>query len=291
MRRGYRGSPGPAEDSESSVFTSCDDYTSDFSSRATSPETDIPYHETELERKKRELVDSSVEIFLRELAKWFLLEFGIVSHAGAGRGTKRSRDSFGSESSSSASNGAQKRQLGGSGHVGAGGNGEGDGEGDGAGQKRAKRLDVEGLLLACPFFAHDPAKYGKVRTCCGPGFPSVHRVKYVKTPDPGVYTRGNTETLTDFGREHLWRRHLLKGEYCPRCHEGFDSKDECNTHLRASADLQCPISDDDAPEGIDKETELKIKGRRYRNGMTPAQKWEDIFQIIFPRALIPSACM
>lgn len=179
MRRGYRGSPEPAGDSDSSQLTSGDENTSDFSSRATSPETDIPHHETMLERKKRKIVDSGMDIFLIELSKWFIQEFGIVSHAGGGRGTKRSRDSFGSTSSSSSSplNGAQKRGFDEDGYHDAGGDEEGGDKGDGGGQKRAKRLDVAGLLLACPFFKHDPAKYGKLRTCCGPGFVHVNRVK------------------------------------------------------------------------------------------------------------------
>lgn len=92
-----------------------------------------------------------------------------------------------------------------------------------------------------------------------------------------------------FRREHLWRRHLLRPNCCPRCHQGFDSKEACNAHLRAES--QCPISDDDPPEGIDKETELRIRGLKQGKEMSPAQKWEEIFQIIFPDDLIPSACM
>jgi hypothetical protein len=118
-----------------------------------------------------------MEVFIRALCKWFVQEFGIISHAGSGRGTKRSRDSFGSSSNNSTSSGAQKRQLDGDGHLGAGGNDEGEGAGDGGGKKRAKTLDVAELLLACPFFKRDPVKYGKIRTCCGPGFPTLHRLK------------------------------------------------------------------------------------------------------------------
>jgi hypothetical protein len=33
--------------------------------------------------------------------------------------------------------------------------------------------------LACPFSRHDPGKYKSVKTCCGPGWDTVHRVKYV----------------------------------------------------------------------------------------------------------------
>jgi len=174
--RGYKGSSGLAEETDSSHYTSSDE-ASNFSSRATSPESDVSPHQTMVERKKREIVDSVMEIFVRELCKWFIQEFGIISHAGGGRGTKRSRDSSGSSSDKSPSNGAQKRHLEEEGYLGAGGDGEGDGKGNGGGKKRAKRLDVADLLLACPFFKHDPTRYGKVRTCCGPGFPTVHRVK------------------------------------------------------------------------------------------------------------------
>ncbi len=31
--------------------------------------------------------------------------------------------------------------------------------------------------FACPFCKHDPKKYKNVKTCCGPGWPDVHRVK------------------------------------------------------------------------------------------------------------------
>jgi hypothetical protein len=41
--------------------------------------------------------------------------------------------------------------------------------------KKVKRDD--GRLLACPFYKHDPARYGKVKTCMGPGWSENHRVK------------------------------------------------------------------------------------------------------------------
>lgn len=33
------------------------------------------------------------------------------------------------------------------------------------------------LRFACPYFKHDPTKYGSWQNCCGPGWPDVHRVK------------------------------------------------------------------------------------------------------------------
>jgi hypothetical protein len=34
-----------------------------------------------------------------------------------------------------------------------------------------------GKKFACPFCKHDPGKYRSVKTCCGPGWDDVHRVK------------------------------------------------------------------------------------------------------------------
>jgi hypothetical protein len=56
----------------------------------------------------------------------------------------------------------------------------GDG-GGGNGNGRKDRIDSKRLRtprrLACPFFKHDPETYGAVRTCCGPGWEQVHRLK------------------------------------------------------------------------------------------------------------------
>jgi len=43
------------------------------------------------------------------------------------------------------------------------------------GRKRVKKEDK--FMFACPFYKHDPVKYSKVKTCCGPGWDDVHRVK------------------------------------------------------------------------------------------------------------------
>ncbi|KAH6657139.1 hypothetical protein BKA67DRAFT_180520 [Truncatella angustata] len=34
--------------------------------------------------------------------------------------------------------------------------------------------------FACPYFKHNPAKYGGRRYCCGPGWPDIHRLKFVQ---------------------------------------------------------------------------------------------------------------
>jgi hypothetical protein len=39
---------------------------------------------------------------------------------------------------------------------------------------------LAGPRFACPFFKHDPQRYISCRTCAGPGWPTIHRLKYAK---------------------------------------------------------------------------------------------------------------
>jgi hypothetical protein len=52
-----------------------------------------------------------------------------------------------------------------------------DDDGGEAPEERSEVEDDPGRKFACPYFQHDPAKYGTRRVCCGPGFTTVHRVK------------------------------------------------------------------------------------------------------------------
>jgi hypothetical protein len=48
-------------------------------------------------------------------------------------------------------------------------------------QTKRPRIDSNGYrrLLACPYFKRDPVRFGVARACCGPGWASTHRLKYV----------------------------------------------------------------------------------------------------------------
>lgn len=68
--------------------------------------------------------------------------------------------------------------------VGQAGGNAGDDEDNTLEERNSKGLmeSDSGGLLACPFFKHDTAKYKAHRACCGPGWGTVHRIKYVTTP-------------------------------------------------------------------------------------------------------------
>lgn len=44
-------------------------------------------------------------------------------------------------------------------------------------KKKRVSHEANGRKFACPFCKHAPAKYKNVRTCLGPGWVDVHRVK------------------------------------------------------------------------------------------------------------------
>lgn len=50
-------------------------------------------------------------------------------------------------------------------------------DGDISRKRSKKRVKESGLKFACPFFKHDPERYKTTRSCMGPGWTNVHRVK------------------------------------------------------------------------------------------------------------------
>lgn len=116
-------------------------------------------HQPLLEARKKRIVEISMAELDRRLDSWF--------ESDDLRGSrKRRRDDAGG---------------GGGGGVSAGGVGGGVVGGALAEKKRAKRqptkTGVDGKKLACPYAQQNPGKYAGVKTCMGPGWQNVHRVK------------------------------------------------------------------------------------------------------------------
>lgn len=122
-----------------------------------------------------------------------------------------------------------------------------------------------GARFACPFFKHEPHRFRNRRTCPGPGWPTVHRMK-----------------------EHLYRAHA-QSIYCPRCYAMFDADMELSNHLRSA---QCHVSAPQPLEGIDRET-LKALRKRSPIARLEEDKWRDVYQLLFSEVAfddIPSPC-
>ncbi|KAH6656714.1 hypothetical protein BKA67DRAFT_552823 [Truncatella angustata] len=215
--------------------------------------------------RKKEAVEAVMSVF----NKWLDKRLSVISYAyecadGSGnpRGGSGDWTSDEGRSGSGSSRGRPKRhfnddddQSGSS----AGGDGGGDG-GDRNGNKRARKTAEEKLLFACPFFQQDPTQHCTQRSCTGPGWPSIHRLK-----------------------EHLTRRHLLPKHTCPRCREPMADALALEGHLRS--DVPCVKRDVVRMLGIDEAQEKKLKERKKTSGsLTEEHKWKDIYMILFPRS-------
>lgn len=119
--------------------------------------------------------------------------------------------------------------------------------------------------FACPFYKHEPSRFRSRRTCPGPGWLTVHRMK-----------------------EHLYRAHC-QSIYCPRCYGTFDAESDLSNHLRSA---QCSVNEPQPIEGIDRET-LKVLRKRSPAFRLEEEKWRDVYQLLFPEVDvedIPSPC-
>ncbi|KAF9731935.1 hypothetical protein PMIN06_000279 [Paraphaeosphaeria minitans] len=115
-----------------------------------------------------------------------------------------------------------------------------------------------GPRFACPFFKHDPHRYRQKRTCGGPGWPTVHRMK-----------------------EHLYRSHA-QPIFCPRCYTMFESDADFAVHLRGNP---CQVSAPQPIEGIDRRTFESLKKRSPALRLEE-DKWRDAYQLLFPQVAI-----
>ncbi|KAJ4261523.1 hypothetical protein NW762_006950 [Fusarium torreyae] len=123
--------------------------------------------------------------------------------------------------------------------------------------------------LACPFYQHDQERYRSTRSCCGPGWESVHRVK-----------------------EHIFRRHVLPENQCPRCFETFDTGEVLFEHSRAG--VRCEVRSQNPQEGINQSqwkqlhARAKKASRRSHPRKVEEERWKEVYRIIFPGEEVPS---
>ncbi|KAK4196070.1 hypothetical protein QBC40DRAFT_13385 [Triangularia verruculosa] len=132
---------------------------------------------------------------------------------------------------------------------------------DSRSKKKLKHDATAGRRFACPFFKHNVAKYKHIKTCCGPGWKDVHRVK-----------------------EHLYRRHSAKNS-CARCFEQFEDEAALKAHQRSEE--PCKLEKNNIPDVITEDKE-KLLHLRAKAGCSEEDKWQEMYRIIFPNEKIPS---
>ncbi|ORY10733.1 hypothetical protein BCR34DRAFT_485248 [Clohesyomyces aquaticus] len=123
--------------------------------------------------------------------------------------------------------------------------------------------------FACPYYQRNPGGYLTRRSCVGPGWEEVRRVK-----------------------EHLYRTHTLP-IFCPRCYATFKSDHLLHEHQRA--DERCPKQPEEFIEGFDKLQEKQLRSRKkIQPEPSEEDKWKEMYRVLFPdddEALMPSPYM
>ncbi|KAK5652662.1 hypothetical protein OQA88_10256 [Cercophora sp. LCS_1] len=123
-----------------------------------------------------------------------------------------------------------------------------------------KPAELPPQRLACPFFKNNQSRYRKWRSCPGPGWATVHRIK-----------------------EHVYRKHALPIR-CPRCGHVFETERRKDDHI--SQEERCVQVEDQArPEGIDADKEKLLRSRKGKNKeASEVDKWNEMYMILFPEA-------
>ncbi|KAF5875535.1 putative ankyrin repeat-containing protein [Botrytis fragariae] len=164
--------------------------------------------------------------------------------------------------SGSSGNGCKKRSHQDFQNSGPGGSGSGDRPNKQPALESTSSADPTmsdlGLNLACPYFKHDPGRYGSSRACCRPpGYPDIHRLK-----------------------QHLYKVHLLK--ICRKCNLICDGEIELQEHY--DIPICAAMFQRDYADGFDESQREKLKKRtEKRNHSDKAQYWVAVYRILFPK--------
>jgi hypothetical protein len=175
-----------------------------------------------------------------------------------------------------------------------------DGEVPSKKQKASSAEAEKSRKFACPYYKRDPLMTTNHRSCAGPGWDTVHRVKYdfdssLDPASPHARHLGRqcaeyrSLLLTLCSREHLHRRHALPIR-CERCCVTFRTDLELSSHLRQPQ--ACEVREGPLLCGFNKEQERQLRSRR-KTGLDEAGKWKEVYKILFPdddEALMPSPC-
>lgn len=114
------------------------------------------------------------------------------------------------------------------------------------------------LRLACPFYTAYPSQFQTIKACTSPGFRDISRVK-----------------------EHIRRCHLKQNYQCRRCHDVFDNEADLDNHTN-QLEVCKLIRSDPISISINQDTMCEINSRKRTRGPSEKEKWNQIWEILFP---------
>lgn len=141
-------------------------------------------------------------------------------------------------------------------------------------KKRKREPPVRrGQRYACPYFKRSPLLYSDQSACTGPGFGTIHRLKYALAAE--VASR-----LLTMDREHLYRDHVIFP--CPRCAIIFTADSNRVLHLaREERFLRMDRSAVSYDHGMSKDQETQLRQRTIAS-QSDVEKWNVVNKILFP---------
>lgn len=139
--------------------------------------------------------------------------------------------------------------------------------------------------FACPYRKRDPRKYcvQHWRSCALTPLETLARVKYETTRR---ICDDEITSLTKY-RGHLYRHHRIFP--CQRCKTLFEDQNAVNTHLMEPK--ACELKNTTQTDGVTSEIYEKLRSKKKaQRNQTEAERWKDIYKLLFPNEMIPSPC-
>jgi hypothetical protein len=85
----------------------------------------------------------------------------------------------------------------------------------------------------------------------------------------------------------LYRHHFV--HQCQRCKTVFDSQDNLDAHIEATEGCRARV--DQPVDGITRKIKERLQSRKKAYpGQTEADRWGEVYQVLFPNEEVPSPC-
>lgn len=124
--------------------------------------------------------------------------------------------------------------------------------------RRQRTEDRPRVILACPFYKRDPARYRNCRRIL------LTKISYVK--------------------QHILRAHRMP-PHCQRCNSSFHTDDQLHQHIRSMTCERRPYA---PPAGVTEDQIFQLRSRVNQKNSLEDQ-WHEVFDIIFPGAPRPTS--
>lgn len=124
--------------------------------------------------------------------------------------------------------------------------------------RKQRTEDRPRVILACPFYKWDPARYKNCRRIL------LTKISYVK--------------------QHILRAHRMP-PHCQSCNESFQTDDHMRQHIRS---MTCERRPYIPPDGVTEDQIFQLRSRVNQKNSLEDQ-WYEVFDIIFPGSTRPTS--